>query len=183
MEYGYQRLNPGSKVRYLLNGIRCDKFSTEVATVRVHPDKYEKNFNVVVAFLAQYIDKRAPTVSVMVASVVQTRPAKWQKTNASNGTFKGNIELKKYYREEYDSMSMAQHQQLFKLQKEAGLVKGKKTPESIRALEAGEAALEAKTDNSSDESLFADEKLKANNRNNPAPDRKRNGTRQSHADT
>ena len=43
--------------------------------------------------------------------------------------------------------------------------------------------LEAKTENSSNESLFPDEKLKANNRNNPALDRKRSRTRQSHTDT
>ena len=64
------------------------------------------------------------------------------------------IELKKYSREEYDSMLMAQHQLLYKLQKKAGLMKGKKIPES-----------------------------KANNRNNPALDRKRAGTGQSHAGT
>ena len=45
------------------------------------------------------------------------------------------------------------------------------------------APLKAKTDNSSDESLFPDENLKANNRHNPALDRKGNSTRQSHADT
>ena len=52
-------------------------------------------------------------------------------------------------------------QQLYKLQKMAGIVKGKKT--SSRALEAGGAVLEAKTDNSSNESLFPDEKPKASN--------------------
>ena len=52
-------------------------------------------------------------------------------------------------------MSMAQHQKLYELQKKAILIKGRKTPESIRALEARAAALEAKTDNSSDESLFS----------------------------
>ena len=55
--------------------------------------------------------------------------------------------------------------------------------QSSRALKAKVAVLEAKTDNSSNESLFADVKPKANNRNNPALDRKRNGVRQSHADT
>ena len=45
----------------MLNGIRCDKLSTEVATVRVHPDKYKKDFYEVVTFLSQYIDKRALT--------------------------------------------------------------------------------------------------------------------------
>ena len=44
MEYGCQGLDPESKVRYLLNGIRCDKLSTVVAAVRAHPDKYEKDF-------------------------------------------------------------------------------------------------------------------------------------------
>ena len=42
--------------------------------------------------------------------------------------------------------------------------------------------LEVKTDNSSNESLFPDEKPKANNKNNPALDRKGSRTRQS-ADT
>ena len=53
MEYGYQELNPGSKVTYLLNCIRCDKMSTAVATVKAHPDKYEKEFDTVVTFLSQ----------------------------------------------------------------------------------------------------------------------------------
>ena len=43
--------------------------------------------------------------------------------------------------------------------------------------------LESKADKSSNESLYADEKPKANNRNNPALDRKGSRTRQSHADT
>ena len=53
MEYGYQGLDPGLKVWYLLNGIRCDKLSTEVTTVRAHPDKYKKDFDTVVTFLTQ----------------------------------------------------------------------------------------------------------------------------------
>ena len=76
-------------------------------------------------------------------------------------------------------MSVAQCQQLYELWKKARFIKGKMTPESGRALEASMAALEGKTDNSSNESLFADEKL----RNNPALDRKESCTRQSHADT
>ena len=106
-----------------------------------------------------------------VASVMKTRPAKWQKTSTSCGTFKGKIKLKKYSREEYDSLSMAQHQQLYELKKKARLIKSKKTPETSRALEAIVAAHLVKTDNSSDESLFLDEKPKANNRNNPDLDR------------
>ena len=84
-----------------------DKLSTSVMSVRVHPDKYEKDFDAVVAFLTQYIDKRAPTPTVKVTSVGQDRPAKWQKISATCSTFKGKIEFKKYSREEYDSMSMA----------------------------------------------------------------------------
>ena len=70
--------------------------STGVTAVRVHPDKYEKDFNTVVAILTQYIDKKAPTLSVKVASDTQIRPAKWQKTSTSHGTLKGKIELEKY---------------------------------------------------------------------------------------
>ena len=104
------------QVWYLLNGIRCDKLSTAVALVKVHPDKYKKDFDAVVAFLTQYIDKRTPTPSVKIASVTQTRPAKQQKTSVSCGTFKGTIVLKKYSWEEYDSMLAAQHHQLYELQ-------------------------------------------------------------------
>ena len=124
MEYGYQGLDPGSNVWYLLNGIRCDKLSTAIAKVRVHPDKYEKDFDTVVTFLSQYINKKAPTLSLKVASVAQTRPANWQKTSATCGTFKG-LSWKKYSREKNDSMLMVQHQQLYELKKKAGLIKGK----------------------------------------------------------
>ena len=96
MEFGYQGLDPGSKVQYLLNGIRCDKLSTAVATVRAHPDRYEKDVDTVITFLSQYTDRKAPTPSVKVAFITQTRPAKRQKISTSCGTFKGKIELRKY---------------------------------------------------------------------------------------
>ena len=79
-----------------MNGFSCDKLSTAVTTVRAHPDKYKKDFDAVVAFFTQYIDKRAQKLSKKVASVTQTKPAKWQKISASHGTFKGKIELKNY---------------------------------------------------------------------------------------
>ena len=104
--------------------------STSVAAVRAHPEKYEKDFGTVVAFLTQYINKKASTPSVKVASFTPIKATKRQKTSAS--------------------CSML---------------------------------LEMKTDNSSNESLFAKEKPKANKRNNPALERKENGTRQSSADT
>ena len=107
--------------------------STAVVTVRAHPDKYKKDFDAVVAFVTQYIDKRAPILNVKVAFVTQTRPAKRQKTSAGRGTFKGKIKLKKFSEKEYDSMSMALCQQLYELQKKASLIKDKKTPESSRA--------------------------------------------------
>ena len=91
IEYGYQDLDSRSKVHYLLNGIRCDKLSTAVAAVRTHPDKYEKDFDAIVTFVTQYIDKRAPTQSVNVATISQSRPAKKQKTSTTHGTFKGKI--------------------------------------------------------------------------------------------
>ena len=37
--------------------------STAVATVKVHPDEYKKDFEAVVPFLNRYIDKRAPSQS------------------------------------------------------------------------------------------------------------------------
>ena len=80
--------------------------STAVVSVRVYPDKYKMNFDAVVTIITHYIDKKGPTTSVKVASVSQTRPAKWQEMSAICGTFKGKIELKNYSRKEYDSISM-----------------------------------------------------------------------------
>ena len=56
----------------MLDGIKCNKLSTAVTAERAHSDKYEKDFDAVVAFLTQYIDNRAPTLSMKVASVGRT---------------------------------------------------------------------------------------------------------------
>ena len=87
-----------------MNGIRCDKLSTAVATVRTHLDRYNKDFDVVVTFLTQYINRKAPTPSVKVASITQTRSAKRKKTRASYNIFRGKIELREYFKKEYDSI-------------------------------------------------------------------------------
>ena len=79
-------------------------------------------------------------------------------------------------------MLIAQHQQLYDLWKKAELIKGK-NPESSRALESRVAMREAKTDNSNKDSSIAEEKHKANNRNNQALDRKGSSARQSCSDT
>ena len=57
---------------------------------------------------------------------------------------KQKVELKKYSREEHESMLTTQHQQLYELWR---LIKCKKTPESSRDLEDRVSALEAKTEN------------------------------------
>ena len=93
-----------------MNSIRCKKLSTAAATVRAYLDMYEKDFNAVVSFFIQYINKRAPTLSVRAASVPKTKPAKWQKTNSSHGTLNGYIGLKKHSRKVYDSMSKPEWQ-------------------------------------------------------------------------
>ena len=80
-------------------------------------------------------------------------------------------------------MSMAQHQQLYELQKKARLIKSKKTPEGSRAFEARVTMLDVKTENSSNESIFPDEKPKTNSRNSTTFERKGSITRESHADT
>ena len=58
MEYGYQCLDPRLKGEYLLNGIRCDKLSTTVTTVRVLPDKYVKDFDLILTFFTQYTKRK-----------------------------------------------------------------------------------------------------------------------------
>ena len=64
-----------------------------------------------------------------------------------------------------------------------GLSKGKKTIESSKALKARVVRLEVKTENRNKESLFQDEKPKANNKNNPALDSRGSRTRKDHANT
>ena len=66
-EYEYQGLDPGSN--FLLNGIRCEKLSIVIVIVMALPDKYEKDFDAMVTFLTQYIDKWGPKLSVKVAYV------------------------------------------------------------------------------------------------------------------
>ena len=58
-------------------------------------------------------------------------------------------------------MSAEHKHQLYELQHKDGLVKGKKTKESSKKLGITVAALEAKTDNSSNNSFLADHKPKA----------------------
>ena len=93
---------------------------------------YEKDFDAVVTFLSQHINKSAPTHSVKIASVGQNSPVNPQRTSPTRGTFQGKIELKRYSKDEYDSMFMAQCQHLCELWKKARLIKGMKTPESSR---------------------------------------------------
>ena len=66
-------------------------------------------------------------------------------------------------------MLVAQCQQLDQLQKKAGIIKSKTILESNKALEAKVTMLEAKTDGSSNESFFTDEKPNANNRKKNSP--------------
>ena len=66
-DYGHQGLNPGSKVHYQLNGIRCDKLFIAVATVQAHPGKYEKELGTAFSIITQYTDKQAPITNIKVA--------------------------------------------------------------------------------------------------------------------
>ena len=104
---------PLSRIKSLIPVEWHNKLSRAVAMVREQTDKYEKDFGS--CHLSHSENKTALTPNVRVSSVAQTRPAKWQKANTSHSTFKGKIEFKKYSREEYDSMSMAQGQQLYEL--------------------------------------------------------------------
>ena len=135
-----------------MNGVRCDKLATAAVAAFVTQDINKKAPTAAVAAFVTQDIKKAPIPSLKVASVAQTRPAKWQRTSAIHVTFKWMIKLKKYSKEEYDSM-LSHHQQLYELQKKARLMKGKKIPESSRALKARVAMLEAKTDNSSNEHI------------------------------
>ena len=78
-----------------------------IAVCRKSPDRYQKDFDACFAYLSQYVEKNRPMTGIKVVSVAQPRPAKWQCTE-TNGTFKGKVELHKYSKDEYPSMSSAQ---------------------------------------------------------------------------
>ena len=78
---------------------------------------------------------------------------------------------------------MVQWQLLYELWHKTRLLEGKKTPDVSKVIEARVAVLEAKTENSTNESLFSDKKPKANNKNDPAIDRNGSRTRKSQPDT
>ena len=78
-ECEYQGLNPETKDCHLLNGTRYDMSSTEFVTMMAHPDKCEKDFDAVVNYFTQYIDKQGSTPNVKVASIAQARPSKRKK--------------------------------------------------------------------------------------------------------
>ena len=180
--YGTWAPRPQPRIKSLMPAHQ-HQVSIADAAVRAHQDKYEKNFDAVVTFLSQYINKGAPTPNAQDASVGQSRPAKWQRPALPMALSREKIQLKKYSSVEYESMSTEQQQQLYELQKKARLIEGKKTLEGSRALEAKVDTLKPKTDNSSNDSLFADETPKADNRSNKAVDRRGNRTRQSNVDT
>ena len=81
--------------------------------------------------------------------------------------------------EKYNSMLAAQRHQLYELRHKAGPMIAKKTWDSAKKLEYRVTALEAKTDNQRNESLFTAEKPTGNDWDSPALDRKGNDTRQS----
>ena len=80
--------------------------STTISAARAHPDKYESDFDAVVAFFSHYIDKDRLTPSVKDVSIGQTRSIKRQETRPTQGTLKVKIKLKKYFMKEYDLKSI-----------------------------------------------------------------------------
>ena len=107
--------------------------STAVAAVRAHPVKYKLS-------PSSPSTLRTLAPSVKVASVGQNRPTKQQRTSTFHDTYKGKIESKNYSREECNSMSMAQCQQLYELLKKTRLIKSKKkSSEGSRVLDASHA--------------------------------------------
>ena len=43
------------KNHHLIYGISCAKMSTAVATIKVHSDRFEIDFDLVVTYLSQYV--------------------------------------------------------------------------------------------------------------------------------
>ena len=70
-EYGYQCLDPKTKVHDLLNNMRCGKLYTVATTVRAHPDKHEKDFETIFTYLSQYIDERGPKPIVELCQLLR----------------------------------------------------------------------------------------------------------------
>ena len=63
-------------------------------------EQFKKVGEVLPGILSEYIDNRWPTLSIKIAPIAQTRPAKQQKTGIVHGRFIGKVELTNYSREE-----------------------------------------------------------------------------------
>ena len=50
--------------------------SADVATVKAHSEKDEKDFDKVFTYLSQYVEKHGPKMSIKVASLAQGRPTR-----------------------------------------------------------------------------------------------------------
>ena len=95
-EYKYQRLDPEIQVCHLSNGISVwqDIYSNVIA--KAHPDKYDKNFDALLACLFQHVEKQGPMMNAKVASVSWLRLVKRQKISQAHRTIRRGIELTKY---------------------------------------------------------------------------------------
>ena len=60
--------------------MKCNNLSNPIVTICANHDKFEKDFDVIVAYLSQYTNKRG---KIFVAAVHQKRPQKHEKMTSN----------------------------------------------------------------------------------------------------
>ena len=144
MKNGYQGLNARSRVQYLLNRYQVWEVVHNSCCSKGTTRQVWERFQYISCLSHQKCQQESNSTE-KVSIVSKTRLAKLQKTNATHGTFKRYIELKKYSREEYNSMSTP-----------AGIW----ASEERKTYEVSENPRKLQSTDSSNECLFSDEKPK-----------------------
>ena len=123
---GCQRLYSGSKVHYLLNGIRCDKLSMAVAAIKAHIYKHGKDSDAVLIHSSltsknlHWMWRLHPLVSLNLPSgrgpvLSMALSMEWLS-----------------WRSTLENSFVAQQQQLYELWHKAGLLKGRRSQKAVR---------------------------------------------------
>ena len=90
-DYGYSGMDNGTKVRHVLQVIKCSELEAAVHVVRAHPEKYGMDFDTVVSYLGQMVTKKGLIMQSVWIATTRSQPMR-----PEVAAFMENLECKKY---------------------------------------------------------------------------------------
>ena len=106
-DHGYSGIDGGTKVHHFLQEIISTELETAVNIVWAQPEKHVKDFDTMVSYLSQTVTKEACNMQSL--HIAKTRG---QQGKPRVAVFMGKIELKKYPKAVWNSMSKEQYMQV-----------------------------------------------------------------------